>query len=330
MNELGLSLREAREGLGISLAEAEDRTRIRQKFVAAMETEDWDALPGEVTTRGFLRKYATFLGLDPDTTVAQYQRRANIAPGAGDLTEPTVERPIDYRPIEMNLTEEPPRQVPWRSIVAVLLVLALVAAVWWVISYRPGWINTLTSLPQDIQSGAFLGPEPTATATAVEEVSNRITATPTATVEATATPQPVAAPVDETPPAAETPQADETSAVGVTDEPVASVEPEEVVVETIRFDLRTLARSWVRLVIDGQVVMESILEQDEGGQWDASKSIVLRTGNAAGVKVTLNDKALPFLGGAGEVIERQWRLENGAIVETTPTPIPVATNTPAP
>ena len=40
MNELGRPLREAREALGFSLAEAEDRTRIRQKFIAAMETED--------------------------------------------------------------------------------------------------------------------------------------------------------------------------------------------------------------------------------------------------------------------------------------------------
>lgn len=318
MNELGHELREAREAQGLSLAEAEDRTRIRQKFIVAMETEDWDALPGDVPTRGFLRKYATFLGLNAEEILDKYQRRSNVSTVQSDAVQVPVERSLDYRPIELALAEEPPRRIPWRGIVLLLVLVAVVAAGWWIYAFRPNWINNLLALPQNLpQAGDIIALEPTATATLVEQ-SNRVTATPTDTAEpdaaATSTPAPAVIVEAATP-----------------DGVVATVEPIEtapVVSDLMRLKLNLLARSWIRLVIDGQVASETVMEQGEGGDWEASESIVLRTGNAAGVKVTLNDEDLPFLGGPGEVIERRWDLVNGEIIETTPTPV-LPTATPA-
>jgi transcriptional regulator with XRE-family HTH domain len=97
MNELGQLLREARERQGISLAEAETQTRIRQKFIAAMEAEDWTLLPNDVTTRGFLRKYAGYLGLDEETVLQRFQSRGN--PGAAlPAAAIALDREVDYRP----------------------------------------------------------------------------------------------------------------------------------------------------------------------------------------------------------------------------------------
>lgn len=322
MNELGHELRETREALGFSLAEAEDRTRIRQKFIAAMETEDWDALPGDVPTRGFLRKYATFLGLDPEAIVNQYQGRSNAATPQTDAAQVPADRPIDYRPIELALAEEPPRRIPWRGILLLLALVGVVAIGWWIYAFRPGWINSLVALPQNLpQPGDVIALEPTATATPVE-LSNRVTATPTDTVEpdAAATTAPAVDASATAPP--EDVQPGETA---------APVEAVAAPTGLMRLKISLLARSWIRLLIDGQVVTESVMEQGQGGDWEASESIVLRTGNAAGVKVTLNDEDLPFLGGPGEVIERRWDLVDGQIVETSPTPVPspLPTDTPA-
>lgn len=308
MNELGHELREAREAQGFSLAEAEDRTRIRQKFIAAMETEDWDALPGDVPTRGFLRKYATFLGLDPEEVVGMYQQRSNVSTVQPDAAQVPTERALDYRPIELALAEAPPRRVPWRGIILLLVLVVVVAAGWWIYAFRPNWINSLIALPQNLpQAGDILALEPTMTATLVEQ-SNRVTATPTDTAEpdAAATPELVVAT-----------EATAREAVDATAEPIETV---PVVSDLMRLKLNLLARSWIRLVIDGQVASESVMEQGDGGDWEARESIVLRTGNAAGVRVTLNDEDVPFLGGPGEVIERRWDLVNGEIIETTPTP----------
>ena len=319
MNELGHELREAREAQGYGLAEAEDRTRIRQKFIAAMETEDWGALPGDVPTRGFLRKYAAFLGLNPEEVVGMYEQRARVTGAQTDAAQVPAERELDYRPIELALAEEPPRRIPWRGIVVLLVLVGVVAAGWWIYAYRPNWINNFVALPQNLpQAGDIIALEPTATATAVEQQSNRVTATPTNTVEpsAEATPVPVVA-------AIATPAASADS----TAEPVGPLETVAPSLDTMRLQLNLLARSWIRLVIDGQVATETVMEQGVEDSFEAKESIVLRTGNAAGVKVTLNDEDLPFLGGPGEVIERRWDLVNGEIVETTPTPV-LATATP--
>lgn len=64
MQELGRILREKRESLGLSLDDVEDKTKIRKRYVEALESGDWSVLPGRVYARGFVRSYAEVLGLD--------------------------------------------------------------------------------------------------------------------------------------------------------------------------------------------------------------------------------------------------------------------------
>ena len=62
---LGDALRDARLGRALSLDECQRATRISQRYLQALEEEDFGALPAPVFARGFLRSYAQFLGLDP-------------------------------------------------------------------------------------------------------------------------------------------------------------------------------------------------------------------------------------------------------------------------
>jgi cytoskeletal protein RodZ len=63
---LGQTLRAAREGKRWDLARAERETRIRARYLAALEAGDYADLPDPVYTRGFIRNYARWLGLDPE------------------------------------------------------------------------------------------------------------------------------------------------------------------------------------------------------------------------------------------------------------------------
>ena len=96
MASLGEQLRAQRERKSITLEQAAADTRIREKFLKALEDGDYPSLPGAVYTRGFLRNYSDYLDLETDELVALYQQeRGGAAP------EPTPKRSSfkAYRPV---------------------------------------------------------------------------------------------------------------------------------------------------------------------------------------------------------------------------------------
>jgi cytoskeleton protein RodZ len=74
MAEIGATLREARMRARIDVSEIEAQTKIRAKYLRALENEEWDLLPGPTFVRSFLRTYAQALGLDDKALVDEYRR----------------------------------------------------------------------------------------------------------------------------------------------------------------------------------------------------------------------------------------------------------------
>ncbi|MEO6836128.1 MAG: helix-turn-helix domain-containing protein [Candidatus Tumulicola sp.] len=72
MPALGERFRAAREARGLSLSDVSEQIRIRSVYLAAIEEERWSAIGAPVYTRGFLRTYARFLGLDPEEVVTDF------------------------------------------------------------------------------------------------------------------------------------------------------------------------------------------------------------------------------------------------------------------
>ena len=75
MFRIGESLREARNRRGFSAADVHKAIRIRERYLTALEEERWDMLPGEAYTKGFLRTYSEYLGLDGQLYVDEYNAR---------------------------------------------------------------------------------------------------------------------------------------------------------------------------------------------------------------------------------------------------------------
>ncbi|HEX5609399.1 MAG TPA: helix-turn-helix domain-containing protein [Solirubrobacterales bacterium] len=71
---VGATLREARRKREIDLAEVEAATKIRARFLRAIENEEWESLPGEAYARSFVRTYGDYLGLDGEA-LAERQRQ---------------------------------------------------------------------------------------------------------------------------------------------------------------------------------------------------------------------------------------------------------------
>jgi cytoskeleton protein RodZ len=73
MAEIGATLREARMRERIDVSEIEAQTKIRAKYLRALENEEWDLLPGPTFVKSFLRTYASALGLDGKALVEEYR-----------------------------------------------------------------------------------------------------------------------------------------------------------------------------------------------------------------------------------------------------------------
>jgi cytoskeleton protein RodZ len=75
MFEIGSTLREARVRRKLTLQQVEEDTKIRVKYVQAMENEDFDLIPSPTYVKGFLRTYSEYLGLDPRMILDEYRSR---------------------------------------------------------------------------------------------------------------------------------------------------------------------------------------------------------------------------------------------------------------
>jgi hypothetical protein len=93
MPEIGPTLREARMRAHIDITEVEEATKIRAKYLRAIENEEWGLLPGSTFVKSFVREYADYLGLDARLLVEEYKLR--------------YERPSEHElPIAPNLNRE--------------------------------------------------------------------------------------------------------------------------------------------------------------------------------------------------------------------------------
>jgi cytoskeletal protein RodZ len=115
---VGEQLRDAREVKGIDLFRAERDTKIRSKYLSALEEGDYADLPGDVYTRGFLRNYSAYLGLDADEIEEEWRSES----GSPDPAKPAIVGP---QPMTIR------RGIVFQrshAVIAVVLVIVLVVA----------------------------------------------------------------------------------------------------------------------------------------------------------------------------------------------------------
>lgn len=94
MFEIGNSLREARLRQGLDFPEIEQATKIRGKYLRALEEEQFEVLPAQTYVKGFLRSYADYLGLDGQLYVDEFNSRYV----RGELEEEEEEQQQPFRP----------------------------------------------------------------------------------------------------------------------------------------------------------------------------------------------------------------------------------------
>lgn len=297
MDELGNILREAREAKGLTLAEVQKATRINTRFIEALESSDYSALPTPVHVRGFLKNYARFLELNPEPlldryTASQNHKRPPIPISGNENITPDQPLPSRddqpfFNPVNVDLNPDLGRGSD--STLRVIIIVAFIVAIGLAVArFLPIVLgegdgqDSLTTVIEQLLQGDV---EPTATID-----------------EETAEPTPIFTPLPISPTERNNPNAIPTEAPPTPTRPTL---PGTMEVIQLRLDISE--RTWLRVTIDNEVVFEGQAMRGDGPfQWDAQESANVLTGNAVGVIVNINGIEWGRMGERGKVAEETW------------------------
>ena len=285
MEELGARLRTVREERGISLPEAEQATRIRRAFLEAIEEGRLDDLPGEVYARGFIRNYARYLGLDPDTLLQEHKIASYESVHVPQiLDEPLT--PLGHR--------------MFRWVLALFLVGLVGGGVWYLYNY--GWVR------QGWRMHSFWPPAistPTAPLMAAPDPNDTPPITgQTPTPAAEVTPIPAVGEIEPTPTATSTPTATPTPL------PTSTPLPTATPIVGLQIQAYAQADTYLEVRADGELLWIGILRATEESEWQADELIQLRIGNAGGLQLLVNGRDVGSLGASGQVINVEYRVDD--------------------
>jgi cytoskeleton protein RodZ len=200
MAVFGDTLRQARAYKGVTLREAERATRINRYHLAALEEENFSALPPLIYQRGIVRNYATYLDLDANKLLSLFED------ASGGKTDP--EYGVVVKPLDM-----PSHWAPNFAIIAFMVVMSAIVF---------AWLYSAYFAPTEAQS------TPTEIVATVTPVDNERLIVPTNTPKPpTATPMPTETPVPPTPEATATSEATEQAVVPADDQAADEQTPEQ-------------------------------------------------------------------------------------------------------
>jgi len=274
MSELGARLRQAREGQGLSLAQASVDTRILQQSLTALEEGAFPRLPGDVATRGFIRNYAQYLGLAPDELIELYRRERGVTDQIRVVAVTTPPRSRSY-------------VLP--SFFGVFFVTVALVGLAYVALNAAGRIGDRVAT-RDAPAIATIPPPsplPTSSASAAQPLS-----VPTRAATALATPQPSSS----------------NAAGGLAATAGPSPTPAAPIMIEVSVPRRSGSEnSWVRVQTDGNVAFEGIMRAGEKLVFQAQRRVLIRAGNPPDVFVTVNGLPQGALGqSTGQPVNWPW------------------------
>jgi cytoskeleton protein RodZ len=346
-SELGDQLHRTRENKSLSLDDAEKMTGIRKRFLQAMEEGRFDALPGTVQVRGFLKSYAGCLGLSAEEIVASYEHETRSAQTAAALKSASPARPVAVRPapprpklqpaksaatlpaqpaappppvasppqpahpsqpaVTPPAQTQPAPKPPAAKLMAALPMRSLRLPAW--LTAEIGLIALAVVLVLCVAAlAAFIFLGPRLSQPALAPH-------PTATRTARAT-----APLPTIPPATPTvmPLSQITTSIRTTS-----------TTSYVQVALAATEHVWVRVSTDGTTAFEGMFAPGQALNWEAKELLIVEASNGAGLTASYNGKPVGVLGSRGQVVARAWTPTGETTLPPTPTvPAPLPSPTP--
>ncbi|MEO5953174.1 MAG: RodZ domain-containing protein [Chloroflexia bacterium] len=303
MSSLGEVLRAERESRGLSLADAERGTRIRQKYLSALEDDNPAALPGPTYARGFVRNYAAYLEIDITEALALYDNerlptRERIKAARGEPAKPSVRRDQDKISIQPLSNERIDTRVRYGSqyITLSLLAIPLLIVFYFIYSAAAGPQSQPPPTPLISAKPPTITAAPVGSTTAIASDPNSGSFnTPTVLIPST----PVSPQQTITGTAVAGSITDTLTVTGTTVIPSANAVALKVVISG--------HESWMSVRVDGVQEFAGTLPIGTSRDWSATSTIQLRVGRADSVRVYVNGADRGYMGTPDNlIVEKKW------------------------
>jgi cytoskeleton protein RodZ len=272
VESFGARLKREREQRKITLDEIAVSTKIGTRFLAAIEEDRFDQLPGGIFNKGFVRAYARHLGMDENQAIADF-----VA-----ATEPVLPEPVPPdAPVLAALAERVPEAkkktrgdggMPWGIFAIVLLVLACGFALW-------GFHSREKPARPSLEVPGQVKPDDST----LDDQKDAPHGAGKSAVPA---------------PAAVTPQAVRPQVAPVTPESATATAADAGLFRVL---IKVREDSWVAITADGKQIVQGTLAASAEQSVAAREQIVIKTGNVGALEISFNGKTLAPQGGHNQV-----------------------------
>ena len=276
MQTLGQYFKKVRAEKKISLEDVADKTKVNLLFLKALEADQWDQFPDETITKGFIKSYSNFLGIDEKEVWTRYEELDR--PGSREKEEAALQ--LRVKLFKLKHWKVGSSEGKW---IRIAVIIGLVFIVQFIVTSMKDEEN-LPVIPQrSVMPQPVLKEEVLAIPETTEPPELAQEANPPVTEELGST-----SPMDEL-------------------SPLPEVQVETVLLpeEEAPLDLFIDAKewSWVAVRIDNNPEMEVTLKPGDHVRWQAKDQFSLDLGNAGGVSITFNGTPLETFGPPGAVIK---------------------------
>ncbi|BEU87337.1 DUF4115 domain-containing protein [Selenomonas sp. TAMA-11512] len=277
---VGDLLRTERERQKLTIADVEKGTSIRGYYIESIEQGNVEALPGMAYAKGFVRKYAGFLGLDADAVIQEFsteqsgassrtEERVEVQPRKLEKVVPVREKPVSINDIERKQSSSGTLTVnryegksggsgSWKNILLAAVVLLVVGGAG-VLYFSSGHTIDVHILP-----------ETTAGSDDKKDDASK----------------------KDAPPAEK--KAEEKAA------------PEQPKADGVELTLDFTDRCWTEVTVDGKTAFEGTAEKGKSMTFKGKERVHIRAGNAGAMQVALNGRKMGAAGNVGQVIDREY------------------------
>lgn len=279
---VGDMLRAERERRNLTVADVERETSIRGYYIESIEQGNLDALPGMAYAKGFIRKYATFLGLDADAMIQSFlaeregarveEEAIKAQPRKLEKVVPVREKPVSIDEVErkqsaggtltVNRYDKKGGGTNWRSVLLASLVVLIVGGAG-ALYFGTGNTIDVHILPE--------------------------------TASQSETKKDVGAQAD---PSMAPEKAEEKS-----DTPKAQ---ESFKADGVELKLDFTDRCWTEVSVDGKTVYEGTAEKGKSMTFKGKESVHVLAGNAGAMQIALNGKSIGAAGNIGQVVDKAF------------------------